>query len=143
MRAHADDVHRAVARVLVGSDPASWEDVAQDAMLRVLRALPRFTPGGPATLRTWILTIAVRVAIDALRRRDRYGARPPPSSRASPPPRAPRIPSASPATASSAPASPAPWRPSPTISASPSCSAPTTTRTTPTSPTPPAAPSPP
>lgn len=43
------------------------DDVAQDTFLHVVRALPRFAPTGPARLSTWILTIATRRALDALR----------------------------------------------------------------------------
>ena len=74
VRLYVDDVYKAVARILVGR-PAAWDDVAQDAMLNVLRGLGDFEPSGAATLRTWILTITARTAIDALRRRSRYEAR--------------------------------------------------------------------
>lgn len=74
VRLYVDDVYKAVARILVGR-PAAWDDVAQDAMLRVLRGLGDFEPTGAATLRTWILTITARTAIDALRRQGRYEAR--------------------------------------------------------------------
>jgi RNA polymerase sigma-70 factor, ECF subfamily len=40
----------------------------QDTFVRVHRGLPRFAPAGPATLRTWILTIATRIALNELRR---------------------------------------------------------------------------
>lgn len=70
----ANDVYQAVARIMVGR-PAAWDDVAQDAMVRMLRGLGDFDPHGTATLRTWVLTIAARTAIDALRRRSRYEAR--------------------------------------------------------------------
>lgn len=43
------------------------EDLAQETFLRVLGALPRFSPVGPARLSTWILTIAARLAIDEAR----------------------------------------------------------------------------
>jgi RNA polymerase sigma-70 factor (ECF subfamily) len=45
------------------------EDVAQEALTRALRALPRFAPEGRAKLSTWVLTIATRTVIDELRRR--------------------------------------------------------------------------
>lgn len=45
------------------------EDLAQEAFLRALRALPRFDPAGPAKVSTWLLTIATRVALSDLRRR--------------------------------------------------------------------------
>lgn len=44
------------------------EDLAQETFLRVFRALPSFSPTGPARPSTWILTIATRVAIDLLRK---------------------------------------------------------------------------
>jgi len=45
------------------------EDLAQETFLRVFRALPAFSPAGPARLSTWILTIATRLALDELRRK--------------------------------------------------------------------------
>ena len=45
------------------------DDLAQETMLRVVQAIPRFTPEGPAKLSTWILTIATRLALQHLRRR--------------------------------------------------------------------------
>lgn len=68
VRAHEDDVWRAVARILGPSRRAQWEDVAQDALVKVITALPGFDPEGLATARTWVLTIAARAAIDALRK---------------------------------------------------------------------------
>lgn len=61
-------VFASAARVL---GPAAPEvpDVAQDAMLKVLQALPTFDPDGGARLSTWIATITLRTAIDAGRRR--------------------------------------------------------------------------
>src|SRR5581483_8236549 len=47
---------------------AAVEDLAQETFLRVLGALPRFSPEGPARLSTWILTIAARLAISEARR---------------------------------------------------------------------------
>lgn len=44
------------------------EDLAQETFLRVFRALPDFDLEGSAKLQTWILTIATRLAIDALRK---------------------------------------------------------------------------
>lgn len=59
-----------LSRMLHGREgAAAVEDLAQDTFLRVFRALPAFDRGGAARLSTWILTIASRVAIDALRRR--------------------------------------------------------------------------
>jgi RNA polymerase sigma-70 factor, ECF subfamily len=45
------------------------EDLAQECFLRVLSNLQGFLLDGPARLSTWILTIASRLAIDELRRR--------------------------------------------------------------------------
>lgn len=45
------------------------EDLAQETMVRVFGALPRFDPDGPAKLSTWILKIASRLAINELQRR--------------------------------------------------------------------------
>jgi RNA polymerase sigma-70 factor (ECF subfamily) len=47
------------------------EDVTQEALLRIVRALPRFVDDGAAKLSTWVLTIATRTVIDDLRRRIR------------------------------------------------------------------------
>lgn len=67
---HQALVHRLCWRML---DPAGRtsiaEDVAQDAMVRIVRALPGFDERGPAKLTTWVLRIATRAAIDELRRR--------------------------------------------------------------------------
>lgn len=57
-----------ISRMLVGAG-GEVEDVAQETFLEVFRSLERFAPLGPARLSTWILTIASRRAIDALRRR--------------------------------------------------------------------------
>src|SRR4051812_49404701 len=50
---------------------ARVEDLAQETFLRVFRALPQFSPGGPARLSSWILTIATRLALDELAKTDR------------------------------------------------------------------------
>jgi RNA polymerase sigma-70 factor (ECF subfamily) len=44
------------------------EDLCQDALVKVIRGLPRFDPSGPARLSSWILTVATRTCVDALRR---------------------------------------------------------------------------
>lgn len=62
-------VFQLVARLLGRAGRSGWaEDVAQDALVRSLRALPGFDPHGAAKLSTWVLTIATRAAIDHLRR---------------------------------------------------------------------------
>lgn len=45
------------------------EELAQDAFLRALRALPRFDPDGSARVSTWLITIASRVALTELGRK--------------------------------------------------------------------------
>lgn len=67
VRRHERMVFAVVGRMLTGR-PDQVNDVAQEAFLKVIRHLSRFDPDGPATLSTWILTIATRTAIDALRR---------------------------------------------------------------------------
>jgi RNA polymerase sigma-70 factor (ECF subfamily) len=47
---------------------ADIEDLAQEVFLRAFRALPRFSLDGPATLSTWLLTIATRLALNDRRR---------------------------------------------------------------------------
>jgi RNA polymerase sigma-70 factor, ECF subfamily len=61
-------VHALIWRLLAGRPRHRAEDLTQETFVRVLRALPRFDPAGPATLSTWILTIATRLALNELRR---------------------------------------------------------------------------
>ncbi|HUJ59587.1 MAG TPA: sigma-70 family RNA polymerase sigma factor [Kofleriaceae bacterium] len=61
-------VHALIWRLLAGRARHRVEDLAQETFVRVLRALPRFDPAGPASLSTWILTIATRLALNELRR---------------------------------------------------------------------------
>ncbi|HEX4440529.1 MAG TPA: RNA polymerase sigma factor [Thermoanaerobaculia bacterium] len=56
----------AAARRVTG-DAALAEDACQEAFLRAFRALGRFRP--EASFRAWLRTIAVRCAIDVMRRR--------------------------------------------------------------------------
>jgi RNA polymerase sigma-70 factor (ECF subfamily) len=60
-----------VVRHLVGVDDA--DDVTQDTYIRVWKALPRYR--ADATGRTWLLSIARRASVDALRRRGRHQRR--------------------------------------------------------------------
>jgi len=57
-----------VSRMMVGQPGDQVEDLAQESMIKVLQGLHRFESGGRARLSTWILTIATRTCIDALRR---------------------------------------------------------------------------
>jgi RNA polymerase sigma-70 factor (ECF subfamily) len=61
-------VHALIWRLLAGRARHRVEDLAQETFVRVLRALPRFDPAGPASLSTWILTIATRLTLNELRR---------------------------------------------------------------------------
>jgi RNA polymerase sigma-70 factor (ECF subfamily) len=61
-------VHALVWRLLAGRARHRTEDLVQETFVRVLRALSTFDPGGPATLSTWILTIATRLVLNELRR---------------------------------------------------------------------------
>jgi RNA polymerase sigma factor (sigma-70 family) len=63
---HADAVYR-VAMAQVG--PAEADDVFQETFLAALRAYPRLRPG--SNLRSWVMTIAHRKALDAHRSRRR------------------------------------------------------------------------
>lgn len=58
---------------MLGRASPDVEDLAQETFLKALRALPGFEPSGAARLSTWILTIATRLAIDAMRRDKRWG----------------------------------------------------------------------
>lgn len=68
-RKHASRVHAFVVRLLGAATSGSRaEELVQDTFLRVFRALPRFQLDGPASLSTWIFSIAYRVAVSELRR---------------------------------------------------------------------------
>jgi len=58
-----------LGRIVGTGDRGAVEDLAQEPFLRGFRALSRFDPSGEARLSTWLLTIATRLAIDALRKR--------------------------------------------------------------------------
>jgi RNA polymerase sigma-70 factor (ECF subfamily) len=58
-------------RLMCARSPAAVEDVAQEAFIRVIRGINKFEPGGPARLSTWILTVATRTCLNALRGRRR------------------------------------------------------------------------
>jgi RNA polymerase sigma-70 factor (ECF subfamily) len=48
---------------------AEIEDLAQETFLRAFRGVASFDPQGPAKISTWLLTIATRLALDAMKRR--------------------------------------------------------------------------
>jgi RNA polymerase sigma-70 factor (ECF subfamily) len=45
------------------------EDLAQETFVRAYRAFPSFDPNGAAKVSTWLLTIAVRLALDSRKKR--------------------------------------------------------------------------
>jgi RNA polymerase sigma-70 factor (ECF subfamily) len=61
-------VHALVWRMACARGESHVADLVQDALVRVLQALPRFDPGGAARLSTWILTITTRVVLNDRRR---------------------------------------------------------------------------
>jgi len=61
-------VHALVWRMACAQGESHVADLVQDALLRVLQALPRFALAGPARLSTWILTITARVVLNDRRR---------------------------------------------------------------------------
>ncbi len=66
VRATQRDVHRLITHL---ADRGEVEDLSQETYLRALTALPRFA--AEASARTWLLSIARRVAADAVRRAQR------------------------------------------------------------------------
>lgn len=69
-RAHVDLVHRCIARIL-GSGDGDLEDVTQQVFLAALAGADRFD--GRSKVSTWLLGIATRKALDAVRARSRRG----------------------------------------------------------------------
>ncbi len=76
---HGQPVY-ALCVALAGSD---GEDLAQETFLRVFRAVGEFDPRGPASLKSWILTIARHLCQDRARhvKRGVEVAVPPPEAR--------------------------------------------------------------
>lgn len=71
IRIYERPVFALLSRMLIGSrHRALCEDLAQETFLRALRALPEFDPAGRAKLSTWLLTIAARLAINEMRRKE-------------------------------------------------------------------------
>jgi RNA polymerase sigma-70 factor, ECF subfamily len=68
VEAYQARVFAVVARTLGAHRAHRVEDVCQECFLRVFTALPKFDVDGPAKLSTWILTIAMRLCFDELRR---------------------------------------------------------------------------
>lgn len=74
-------VHALIWRLLAGRARHRAEDLTQETFVRVLRALPKFDPDGPALLSTWILTIATRLTLNELRRPEPAGLEREPAAR--------------------------------------------------------------
>lgn len=79
VKAAYDQVWRLCASLV---DRGSAEDLAQETMLRAVRALPQFR--GEASARTWLLAIARHTCMDELRSRSRRPPRLSPSDAAAP-----------------------------------------------------------
>jgi RNA polymerase sigma-70 factor, ECF subfamily len=71
VRHYEKPVFQLVGRLLCSRAPAAVDDVAQEAFIRVIRGIHRFDPRGPARLSTWILTVATRTCLNAMRGRNR------------------------------------------------------------------------
>lgn len=69
-RAHVDRVYRCVAQIL-GSQDGDIEDVTQQVFLAALAGADRFD--GRSKVSTWLVGIATRKALDAVRARSRRG----------------------------------------------------------------------
>jgi RNA polymerase sigma-70 factor (ECF subfamily) len=67
IRHYQRPVYALIGRLVLGRREVTVDDLAQEAFIRVCRGLPRFEPGGSARLSTWILTIATRTCLNALR----------------------------------------------------------------------------
>jgi RNA polymerase sigma-70 factor (ECF subfamily) len=68
VRRYQQPVHQLIWRMFARRAQHRVEDLVQETFVRVLRALPGFEPAGPASLATWVLTIATRLALNELRR---------------------------------------------------------------------------
>lgn len=69
---HRDLVWAYLWRLLrPAANQAAVADLFQETFLGAHRALPRFSPTGPARLSSWILAIATRVALNHLRKQRR------------------------------------------------------------------------
>jgi len=67
LRRHVDLIHAVCARIT--GNPADAADATQEALLAVVRGLPRFDRR--AAVRTWMYRVATNACLDELRRRGR------------------------------------------------------------------------
>lgn len=65
VRRHRDTAYRVALRICL--NPADAEDIAQEALVRAWRALPRFR--GDAGFSTWLYRIVTNVALSSVSRR--------------------------------------------------------------------------
>jgi RNA polymerase sigma-70 factor (ECF subfamily) len=66
LRRYAAVLHQLVRRVACDRDP---DALTQSLLARLLEVLPRFEPDGPASLTTWVFSVAHHFVIDELRRK--------------------------------------------------------------------------
>jgi RNA polymerase sigma-70 factor (ECF subfamily) len=67
LRRHFDLIHAVCSRI--AGNPADAADATQEALLAIVRGLPRFD--GRAAARTWMYRVATNACLDELRRRGR------------------------------------------------------------------------
>jgi RNA polymerase sigma-70 factor (ECF subfamily) len=67
LRRHVDMIHAVCARIT--GNPADAADAAQEALIAIVRGLPRFDER--ASVRTWMYRVATNACLDELRRRGR------------------------------------------------------------------------
>lgn len=75
LRRHQDRIH-GLCRRLLGNDTDAL-DAAQEAMIAIVRGLPRFD--GRSAFSTWIYRVTTNACLDELRRRQRRSAEPLPA----------------------------------------------------------------
>jgi RNA polymerase sigma-70 factor (ECF subfamily) len=67
LRRHVDMIHAVCARIT--GNPADAADAAQEALIAIVRGLPRFDER--ASVRTWMYRVTTNACLDELRRRGR------------------------------------------------------------------------
>lgn len=67
LEAHYDGIHRLCRRLM--GNPADADDATQEALLAIVRGLPRFD--GRSSFSTWIYRVSTNSCFDELRRRSR------------------------------------------------------------------------
>lgn len=72
MRSVQRPVYAALSRMLMHLSPDDLDDVAQDAFVRIIDRLDRYRDDGRARFTTWAVTVAMRVGLDARRKKVRH-----------------------------------------------------------------------